>query len=128
MHERSTMLRVQMQESADATVFRLEGRFTREGAEHVRTLVAQSNNNGTKLVFDLTDLMFIDSVGEAVLSFLERLGAEFVAETSYSLDVCERLHLPLARQDISGLPLSGGSNERRYSLGSDCRRPMKDRT
>ena len=121
------MLRVEMQDSAAATVFKLEGRLTREGAVHVRALVAQCNNNGTKLVFDLTDLMFIDSVGEQALSFLKRLGGEFVAETSYSLDVCERLLLPLARQDKSDSPFFGGSNGQRYPAGSDCR-PMKERT
>ena len=100
------MLRVKMQDSAAATVFRLEGRLTREGAEHVRALVAQCNNIGTKLVCDLTDLIFIDSFGEEALSFLKRLGGEFLAETAYSLDVCERLLLPLARQDKSDPPLS----------------------
>ena len=39
--------------------------------------------------------MFIDAIGEEVLLFVKRLGAQFVAETSYSRDVCERLQLPL---------------------------------
>jgi hypothetical protein len=38
--------------------------------------------------------MFIDAIGEEVLLFVKRLGAQFVAETSYSRDVCERLQLP----------------------------------
>jgi anti-anti-sigma regulatory factor len=40
-----------------------------------------------KLVVDLTDVTFIDSVGEETLSFFCRFGGQFVAETSYSLDV-----------------------------------------
>jgi hypothetical protein len=48
-------------------------------------------------VVDLTGVAFIDSVGEAALSFFGRLGAKFVAEDAYTLNVCERLHLPLAR-------------------------------
>ena len=87
------MLRVETQESVDALIFRLEGRFTGEGAEHVRTLVARSDNE-MRLVIDLTEVLFIDALGEGVLSFLKRLGAQFVAETSYSRDVCERLQLP----------------------------------
>ena len=54
-------------------------------------------NTEKELVVDLTDVTFIDSVGEAVLSFFSRLGAKFVAVDAYMLDVCERLHLPLAR-------------------------------
>jgi energy-coupling factor transporter ATP-binding protein EcfA2 len=38
-------------------------------------------------VVDLTDVIFIDSVGEEVLSFFGRSGAEFAAPTSYTLDV-----------------------------------------
>ena len=90
-----TMLRVKMQESPDVLTFRLEGRFTGEEAEHVRTLVTRCDPE-MQLVFDVTEVMFIDDVGEDVLSLVKRLGAKFIAETSYSLDVCERLCLPLA--------------------------------
>jgi STAS domain-containing protein len=88
------MLRVQTQELDGALICRLEGRFTCEGAEEVRTLVTRCDSK-LELVVDLTDVMFIDAIGEEVLLFLKRLGAQFVAETSYSRDVCERLHLPL---------------------------------
>ena len=54
-------------------------------------------------------LLFIDNVEEEVLVFLKRLGAEFIAETSYALDVCERLDLPLAHE-ASQKHISGGSN------------------
>ena len=54
-------------------------------------------NIETRLIVDLTGVTFIDSVGEATLSFFRRLGAKFVAEDAYVLDVCKRLHLPLAR-------------------------------
>lgn len=109
------MLRVETQESGDALIFRLEGRFTGEGAEQVRTLVTRCDNKMT-LVIDLTEVLFIDALGESVLSFLKRLGARFVAETSYSRDVCERLDLPpvlpLVSQNESNHSLSGGSNRK----------------
>ncbi len=88
------MLRVQTQELDGALTCRLEGRFTGKGAEEVRTLVTCCDSK-LELVVDLTEVMFIDAIGEEVLSFVERLGAQFVAETSYSRDVCERLQLPL---------------------------------
>ena len=88
------MLRVQTQELDGALICRLEGRFTRKGAEEVRRLVTRCDSK-LELVVDLTDVMFIDAIGEEVLLFVKRLGAQFVAETSYSRDVCERLQLPL---------------------------------
>ena len=87
------MLRVETKELDGALICRLEGRFTGDGAEHIRMLVTQCHTDMT-LVVDLTEVMYIDDVGEEVLLLLKRLGAQFVAETSYSRDVCERLHLP----------------------------------
>ena len=87
------MLRVQTQELDGALICRLEGRFTSQGAEEVRTLVTHCDGE-LELVVDLTDVMFIDAIGEEVLLFVKRLGAQFVAETSYARDVCERLQLP----------------------------------
>jgi len=94
------MLRVETQESVDALTFILEGRLTSEAAEHLRKLAAQCKTE-LRLVVDLTEVMFLDSVGEEVLSLFKRLGAQFVSETAYSRDVCQRLQLPLLRQDES---------------------------
>lgn len=91
------MLRVETQQSDGSLLCRLEGRFTGEGAEQVRTLVTRCDS-GLKLVVDLTEMMFIDTTGEQVLSFARKLGAQFIAETSYSRDVCERLDLPMVRK------------------------------
>jgi len=94
------MLRVETQDSANTLSLKLEGRFTGDDADHTRTLTTRCRA-GMRLVVDLTDVTFIDSVGEGVLSFFGRFGAEFIAQTSYSLDVCERLHLHLA-SDANG--------------------------
>jgi hypothetical protein len=102
------MLRVETKLSVDTLTFKLEGRLTGEGAEHVRTLVTRSGE--MRLVIDLTEVMYIDAVGEQVLSLLHRLGARFIAETAYSLDICDRLHLPLARNGKSDTLGLGGSN------------------
>jgi hypothetical protein len=94
------MLRVDIRKSADTWHILLEGRFTGEDAEHARMLIARCPVD-VKLIIDLTDVVFIDSVGEEVFSFLGRFGAAFVASNSYTLDVCERLNLSLARNDSS---------------------------
>jgi hypothetical protein len=103
------MLRVQTQKLDGALICRLEGRFTGKGAEEVRTLVTRCDSK-LELVFDLTDVMFIDAIGEEVLLFAKRLGTQFVAETSYSRDVCERLQLPLIGKHTSNMHTPGDSN------------------
>lgn len=112
------MLRVETQQSADTLTFKLEGRLTGKGAEHVRTLVTRGDGE-MLLVIDLTEVLYIDAVGEQVLSLLQRLGARFVAETAYSLDICERLHLPLARSGKSnGHAWSGADGKGEQGTGS----------
>ena len=90
------MLRVETHNSAGTLSLKLEGRFTGADAENARMLPMRCQA-GMRLLVDLTEVTFIDSVGEEVLSFFGRFGAEFVAQTSYTLDMCERLHLRLAR-------------------------------
>jgi hypothetical protein len=102
------MLRVEMYDSANSLSLKLEGRFSGDDAENTRTLITRCRE-GMRLVVDLTDVTFIDSVGEEILSFFGRLGAEFAASTSYTLDVCERLHLRIARDGASDTNTSGSS-------------------
>jgi hypothetical protein len=107
------MLRIEVQGSPDTLILKLEGRLASHYAEQARTVVSHCHQ-GIRLVVDLTEVTFIDSGGEEVLSFFGRFGAEFVAQTSYTLDVCERLHLRLARggaldKDTSGASRQGGT-------------------
>ena len=96
------MLRVRIEDCPSGLTLKLEGRFTGDDAENTRVLITRFRY-GMRFVLDLTDVTFIDSIGEEVLSFFGRFGAEFVAPTSYTLDVCERRHLRLARAgDTSG--------------------------
>ena len=116
------MLRVQTQELDGALICRLEGRFTSKGAEEVRTLITRCDGK-PQLVVDLTDVLFIDTIGEEVLLFVKRLGAQFVAETSYSRDVCERLQLPLVRKQKSSTHMAGNSDGKDHRPANDsCHR------
>ena len=96
------MLRVEIRDSADTLIVRLEGRFTGDDAEHTRALTARFAMRG-KLLVDLTEVVFIDALGEEVLSCLGQFGAQFVAPNSYVLDVCERLNLRVAPNGSSHL-------------------------
>ena len=64
------MLRVETQQLGGALICRLEGRFTGEGAKEVRRLVMRCDSK--ELVVDLTDVMFIDVIGEEVLLFVKK--------------------------------------------------------
>jgi hypothetical protein len=94
------MLRVEILNSRGTWYIVLEGRLTGDDAEHVRTQITHYPV-GANLIVDLTEVVFIDNVGEEVLSFLGRYGAEFVAPNSYTLDVCERLNVSVARNGTS---------------------------
>lgn len=117
------MLRVEICDSANSLSLKLEGRFTGVDAENTRTLITRCRE-GMRLVVDLTDVTFIDSVGEEVLSFFGRFGAEFAASTSYTLDVCERLRLRPTRDgasdtDASDVSRTNGRRRRALSRQSE---------
>jgi hypothetical protein len=77
-------------------IMKLEGRFTGEYAEYARSLVTRCKIE-MRLVVDLAEVTAVDAVGEEVLSFFGRLGAEFIADNVYARYLCGRLHLPLTR-------------------------------
>ncbi len=89
------MLRVDILDSSSALILKLEGRFTGNDAQNTCALMARCHE-GMTLIVDLTEVTFIDSLGEEALSLFGRFGAKFVAQTSYTLDICERLHLRVA--------------------------------
>ena len=90
------MLRVELHDASNSIWLRVEGRFVGAFAEEARTLVLHCKLPW-KLVVDLSEITFVDVGGEQVLSWLGRIGAQFVANSCYSLDVCDRLHLPIKR-------------------------------
>ncbi len=91
------MLRVEIHDSSNTTLLRVEGRFTGPFAEETRTMIVRCKLP-TKLVVDLADVTFVDRTGEEVLLWLGHIGAQFVVGNCYALDICERLHLPLNRR------------------------------
>ncbi len=100
---RSPRLRVEFHDAANIVTMRLEGRFVGPFARDTRDLVTRCKIP-LRLVVNLSEVTFVDAVGEEVLSWLGRIGGEFVAENCYPLHVCERLHLPMARKRVEALP------------------------
>jgi hypothetical protein len=97
------MLRVEFQEVGNTVTMRLEGRFVGPFAEDTRDLVTR-RQIPLRLVVNLSEVTFVDAVGEEVLSWLARIGGEFIAENCYPLHVCERLHLTMAPKRPGALP------------------------
>jgi hypothetical protein len=118
------MLRVEIRDSADTLILRFEGRFTGDDAEHTRTLTARFAAR-EKLLVDLTEVVFIDTAGEDVMSFLGQFGAEFVAPNSFVLDVCERLNLRVAPNGRAHLNALGEPPANADQSGSKRSKPRK---
>ena len=87
------MLRMEFYRLADCLKLRMEGRFVRDFAEHARTLIRDSTLP-SKVIVDLSEVKYVDAVGEEVLLWFKEIGVKFIAESTYSHDVCERLRLP----------------------------------
>jgi hypothetical protein len=111
------MLRFDIRNSSETWHIKLEGRLTGEDAEHVRAQITRCPVS-VKLIVDLTEVVFIDNLGEQVLSFLGRLGAVFVAPDSYTIDVCDRLNLSVVPNCISAENALGSSHTGRQSRTS----------
>ena len=87
------MFRLEMVEACGAVKMTIEGRFVGLFAEEAKQLIV-CRKIPQEFTVDISEVTYVDSVGELVLMWMRQIGAKFVAENSYSLDVCERLHLP----------------------------------
>lgn len=88
------MLRAEFNQRNNGLVLKLEGRLVSAWAVQVKSLVSRRFvRNG--LLVDMSEVTYVDSVGEQLLLWLRDLHAKFVAETCYARDICERLHLTL---------------------------------
>jgi len=86
------MLRAEFHQLTNGLILKLEGRLVGEWAVQVESLVANCSS-ATSLAVDLSEVTYVDSVGEQLLILLCTLHAKFIAETCYARDVCEQLHL-----------------------------------
>ena len=96
------MLRVAMQDDPTTPSMTMEGRLVGAFAEDAAAMVLRSPVPPKRV--DLTELTFADRQGEAVLLWLAAVGAKFIAESSYALDLCDRLRLPIANEPCPSQP------------------------
>ena len=88
------MLRAELKQRNNGLVLKLEGRLVSAWAAQVKSLVTRHFvANG--LLVDMSEVTYVDSVGELLLLWLRGLHAMFVAETCYARGICEQLQLTL---------------------------------
>jgi hypothetical protein len=91
------MFRAEIQWLASGPTLKLEGKLVADWAEQARCLVTK-DVLPKGLIVDLTELSYIDSVGEQLLKWLASVGAVFVAGSVYAFAICDRLRLsPMQR-------------------------------
>lgn len=95
------MLRMEFYRFTDCLKLRMEGRFVLDFARHARALIGDSMLP-SKLIVDLSEVNYVDAVGEEVLLWFKGIGVTFTAESAYSHDVCERLRLPIENELSAG--------------------------
>jgi len=93
------MLRAEMHVLRSGPTLKLEGRLVGEWAEQARSLVTKALVPAG-LVVDLTDLSYVDAVGEEVLKWFKSIGAVFIAHGVYVAALGERLRLPLKKEPV----------------------------
>ena len=86
------MLRITLPTENSSGLFILEGRLTGLWAKELLR-VARGANRGDGNIFDLQEVFFVDSAGEAALRLLRGCGARFITESAYGKDLCNRLNL-----------------------------------
>ena len=92
------MLRVEFNNDGNgALTVRLFGRMVGLYAEDARNALA-SRQLPASIVVDLSEVTFVDLLGEQVLLWLGRLGVRFVANNVYMRSVCERLQLHISEK------------------------------
>ena len=86
------MFRAEIQWLASGPTLKLEGKLVADWAEQARCLVTKEVLP-KGLIVDLTEVSYIDSVGEQLLKWLASVGALFAAGNVYAIAVCDRLGL-----------------------------------
>jgi len=91
------MFRAEIRQLTIGPTLKMEGRLIGDWAVQAKSLIT-TDSVPEMLIVDLTDVTYVDSVGEQVLKWFRSIGAAFMAKGIYAAGVCERLHLPLFDQ------------------------------
>ena len=95
------MFRAEIRQLENGPTLKMEGRLVGDWAEQAKSLVTK-DFVPKGLMIDLTEVTYVDSVGDRVLKWFESIGAKFVAKGIYAAGICERLQLPTLETAGSG--------------------------
>jgi hypothetical protein len=93
------MFRAELKQLATGSVLKMEGRLVGEWAIEAKSLLSHGSVPKT-LIVDLTEVSYIDAIGEQVLTWLSSIGARFLAKGIYAAAACKRLNLPLHHKSV----------------------------
>ena len=110
------MFRAEIQWLASGPTLKLEGKLVADWAEQARCLYVTKDVLPKGLIVDLTEVSYIDSVGEQLLKWLASVGAVFVAGSVYAFAVCDRLRLSPTQRISERRKRRHGNNEERSSI------------
>ena len=88
------MFRAQINQLESGPTLKMEGSLVGKWAEEAKSLIT-SGPVPKGLIVDLTDVSYVDLMGEQVLLWLASVGSLFMAKEIYAASVCERLQLPI---------------------------------
>ena len=91
------MFRAQLLWFANGPTLKMEGKLAGEWVKQAVCLVT-TDVVPKGLIVDLTEVSYVDSAGERLLSWLGSIGAVFAASGVYATEICERLGLSLVRR------------------------------
>jgi hypothetical protein len=109
------MFRAEIQWLASGPTLKLEGKLVADWVEQARRLVTK-DVLPKGLIVDLTEVSYVDSVGEQLLKWLASVGAVFIAGSVYAFAVCDRLHLPPMQRITERRKWRHGSSGERSSI------------
>ena len=109
------MFRAEIQWLASGPTLKLEGKLAADWAEQARCLVTK-DILPKGLIVDLTEVSYIDSVGERLLKWLASIGALFVAGSVYPFAVCDRLRLSPMQKTAERRKRRHGNDGERFSI------------
>ena len=109
------MFRAEIQWLASGPTLKLEGKLVADWAKQARCLFTE-DVLPKGLIVDLTDVSYIDSVGEELLKWLASVGALFVADSVYANAVCDRLRLSPMEKISEHRKRGYRNNEERSSI------------
>jgi len=120
------MFRAEIQWLASGPTLKFEGRLVADWAEQARSLVTK-DILPKGLIVDLTEVSYVDSVGEQLLKWLASVGAVFIASSVYAFAICDWLRLSPMQRIAERRKRHHGNHRERSSNTPIQLRPLEGR-